>query len=63
MVYDKSKKMKEKKRTVKTAHMKGKKHTVRPPYVQSCACIDTNSHTEGQIYIKCTLFFWAKHEI
>lgn len=51
-----------KKMTIKTAHIKAKEHTVTPPYVQTCACMDTNSHTEGQIYIKCTLFFWAKHE-
>lgn len=43
-------------KTVKTAHIKARKHTLTPSYIHSSVHACTQTHTEGQIYIKCTLF-------
>lgn len=48
-------------KTVKTAHIKAKKHTLTPSYIHSSVHACTQTHTEGQIYFKCTLF-WDKHQ-
>lgn len=44
-----------------TVHIKAKKHTLTPSYIHSSVHACTQTHTEGQIYVKCTLF-WDEHQ-